>query len=58
MWVVRDGTVSRQPVELTGAEEDDHVEVRTGLSGNELVVLSPPPGLVNGDTVRRREERP
>ena len=54
--VVDGGVVRVVPVRL-GPEKEGLVEVASGLSGGETVVLSPPAGLSNGDKVRTKEAR-
>jgi HlyD family secretion protein len=49
-----DNTVQPRPV-TTGAEVRGQLTVRSGLSGGEAIVLSPPEKLRAGDTVRRRK---
>ncbi|MFI5371295.1 MAG: efflux RND transporter periplasmic adaptor subunit [Candidatus Eisenbacteria bacterium] len=51
VWTVEHGTVKSQAVEL-GAERGDRVEVRSGLTGGESVVLDPPATLRDGTKVR------
>ena len=51
VWIVENGRVASRPVD-TGPEHDGRVEVRSGLSGGESVVLRPPPGLKDGARVR------
>jgi multidrug efflux pump subunit AcrA (membrane-fusion protein) len=51
VWVVSSGRVSRRAVAL-GADRIDQVEVRSGLSPGEAVVLDPPPNLADGARVR------
>ena len=51
VWVVEDGRAAARAVE-TGIERDGRVEVRSGLSGGESVVLRPPAGLRDGARVR------
>jgi RND family efflux transporter MFP subunit len=55
VWVVTDGRVRATPVE-TGPERGDQIEVRSGLSGGESVVLQPPPDLKDGVRVRAAAE--
>ncbi len=50
VWVVKEGVVHRQVVTL-GSETKGSLEVQSGLSGGETVVLSPPPGLREGGKV-------
>jgi RND family efflux transporter MFP subunit len=54
VWTVDRDVVKSQAVEI-GAERDDRVEVRRGLSGGERVVLEPPTGLRDGAKVRITE---
>ena len=51
VWVVQGGRVTARPVEL-GAARGGALEVRSGLSGGEQVVLHPPAGLKDGARVR------
>ncbi len=50
-WVVRDGRVQRTPVTL-GPEFADQVQITSGLSGGEPIVIGDPPALEDGQTVR------
>jgi RND family efflux transporter MFP subunit len=51
VWVVENGRVVSRPVDA-GSEHGGTVEVRSGLSGGESVVLHPPAGLKDGARVR------
>jgi RND family efflux transporter MFP subunit len=51
VWIVENGRVVSRPVDA-GLEHDGKVEVRSGLSGGESVVLRPPAGLRDGVRVR------
>ena len=51
VWVVENGKVTARSVDL-GPARDDHIEVRSGLSGGESVVVQPPANLRNGARVR------
>ena len=51
VWTVENGRVASRPVDA-GSEHDGRVEVRSGLSGGEHVVLRPPAGLKDGTRVR------
>jgi RND family efflux transporter MFP subunit len=51
VWVVSNGRASRRAVAL-GAERIDQVEVRSGVSPGEAVVLDPPADLADGGRVR------
>jgi len=51
VWIVENGRVVSRPVDA-GLEHDGKVEVRSGLSGGESVVLRPPAGLRDGARVR------
>jgi RND family efflux transporter MFP subunit len=53
----RTGTLSRRPVTLGGTERDGRIPIANGLTGNELVVLDPPPALADGAQVREKEEK-
>ncbi|MGH9161466.1 MAG: efflux RND transporter periplasmic adaptor subunit [Vicinamibacteraceae bacterium] len=50
VFVVRDGRAERRAVRV-GAAEGDHVEVLSGLSGGERVVVEGPADLADGTTV-------
>jgi RND family efflux transporter MFP subunit len=50
VWVVSDDTVRRVGVTL-GRDFQDGVEVLQGLTGGEMVIVVPPPGLRNGEAV-------
>ena len=51
VWVVSGGIASRRQV-TRGAERLDQVEVRSGLSTGEAVIINPPSGLQNSGLVR------
>jgi len=51
VWVVEDGRARSRTVD-PGPEHDGKVEIRSGLSGGESVVLRPPAGLKDGARVR------
>ena len=51
VWVVSGGIASRRQV-TRGAERLDQVEVRSGLSAGEAVIINPPSGLQNSGLVR------
>jgi len=51
VWVIEDGKVKSLAVEL-GETREDQIEIRSGLSGGESVVLKPPAGLKDGARVR------
>lgn len=51
VWIVNDGVAHRKPVE-TGVYGDQFVEVRSGLSGDETIILEPSAKLADGDPVR------
>ncbi len=51
VWVVSNGRASRRSVVL-GPDRIDQVEVRSGLSPGEAVVLNPPADLADGGRVR------
>ena len=51
VWVVADGTASRRQV-TRGADRLDQVEVRSGLSAGEAVILNPPAELTDRALVR------
>jgi multidrug efflux pump subunit AcrA (membrane-fusion protein) len=50
-FVVRDGSVERRAV-TPGREAGSDVEVRAGLREGEIVVMSPPAELADGDPVK------
>ena len=54
VWVIENNRATARTIEL-GREADNEVEVRSGLTGGENVVLQPPAGLVNGARVRIRK---
>ena len=54
-WTVADGRATRRPVEL-GVVGPVHVEIRTGLSPSDTVLLLGAPELVEGQRVRARTE--
>jgi HlyD family secretion protein len=54
VWVVRDGVADRIGIQ-TGREFQDGTEVRSGLSGGELVILEPLAGLKSGTRVKTPE---
>jgi hypothetical protein len=51
VWVVDRGKVAARPI-VIGREDEDHIEVRSGLAGGESVVLAPPQDLRDGARVR------
>jgi RND family efflux transporter MFP subunit len=51
VWVVAGGNATRRVVTL-GAERIDQVEVRSGVSPGDAVILNPPPGLTDRMLVR------
>jgi HlyD family secretion protein len=50
VWVVREGIARRVPIAL-GREFQDGTEVKRGLDGGEMVIVTPPPNLHNGERV-------
>jgi multidrug efflux pump subunit AcrA (membrane-fusion protein) len=56
VFVVTDGKARRVEVKA-GATSAGRVEIESGLSGGETVVLSPPPSLRDGDAVQTKEIR-
>jgi RND family efflux transporter MFP subunit len=56
VWAVEGGVLRRLPVTL-GATADGTVEVATGLSGGETVVVDPPADLAEGQRVTTKEVR-
>lgn len=55
--VVKDGKAHYQQIQL-GRDFGNEVEVRTGLDGNEEVIVSPSDDLQDGDPVKIAEEPP
>ncbi len=55
VWVVRDGRAHRVPVE-TGLDDGAQVEIRSGLSAGEQVVVAGKDGLAEGKPVRASSE--
>ena len=51
VWVMENGAVRQQPVDV-GPARGDRTEVRQGLLGGESLVLTPPAGLKNGSKVK------
>jgi multidrug efflux pump subunit AcrA (membrane-fusion protein) len=51
VWVMENGLVHQQPVDI-GPTRGDRTEVRQGLLGGESLVLTPPAGLKNGSKVK------
>ena len=51
VWVVENGRASSRPVEA-GLERGDNVEIRSGLTGGESVIIDPPAELRQGARVR------
>ena len=50
VWIVRGDTIHQTPI-VVGREFQDGVEVRQGLSGGEMVIVVPAPGLKDGQEV-------
>jgi HlyD family secretion protein len=50
VWIVRGDTIHQTPI-VVGREFQDGVEVRQGLSGGEMVIVVPAPGLKDGQQV-------
>jgi RND family efflux transporter MFP subunit len=50
VWTVRDGIARRVPI-LLGRELETGVEVQRGLDGGEVIVVTPPANLHDGDPV-------
>ena len=50
VWVVRGDTIHQTPI-VVGREFQDGIEVRQGLSGGEMVIVVPAPGLKDGQQV-------
>ena len=51
VWIMQDGAVRQQAVDV-GPARGDRIEVRQGLLGGESLVLSPPAGLKDGSKVK------
>jgi len=51
VWVVADGTATRRPV-TRGADRLDQVEIKSGLSAGEAVIINAPQGLTDRAMVR------
>jgi RND family efflux transporter MFP subunit len=51
VWVVDGGKVTRRSVDVDGEHQGQWI-VKAGLSGGEVVVRTPPPGLIDGTTVK------
>ena len=51
VWIVADGKAKSQSV-TTGVQDGARVEVKVGLAGDEVVIVSPPEGLKDGAPVR------
>jgi multidrug efflux pump subunit AcrA (membrane-fusion protein) len=51
VWLVQNDRAQSKSVEA-GLERGDRVEIRSGLSGGESVILDPPTGLKDGARVR------
>lgn len=51
VWVIENQKVSARTVEV-GRTTGDRVEIRSGLTGGERVVITPPPGLKDGLKVK------
>jgi len=56
VFVLVDERVERREIVLAGAAGPGLSVVASGLSGGETVVLDPPAGLRDGDTVRLRTD--
>jgi RND family efflux transporter MFP subunit len=50
VWLVRDGKARRTAI-VPGAELQDGIQVKQGLSGGELVIVAPPANLGDGQAV-------
>ncbi|MGA1489140.1 MAG: efflux RND transporter periplasmic adaptor subunit [Planctomycetota bacterium] len=55
VFIYEDGVARRRAVLTERAEEPGFLRVLRGLSGGELVIESPPAGLLDGDQVERKE---
>lgn len=53
VWVVRDGRLTRQPVQL-GIRGRERVEITNGIAEGDVVVADPAPGLQPGERVRTK----
>jgi RND family efflux transporter MFP subunit len=53
VWIVTDGRARRVQVE-TGVKGNDHFSIRSGLNGDEWVIVQPPTKLVDGKALRTR----
>lgn len=53
VWFMRDGRARRIKVEA-GVKGNDHVAIRSGLNGDELVIVQPPAKLTEGQALRSR----
>jgi len=51
VFEVRDDRVRERPV-ITAGDRDGRTMIKEGLSGGEVVVAAPPPGLADGDRVK------
>ncbi len=56
VWVVQDGRVVKQPVEI-GARDAERVHLRNGVSVGTLVVINPPANLKEGRRVIVKQRR-
>ena len=56
VWVVENDHVRRQPVTI-GTELGDQIQIATGLTGSESVVVGEATGLTDGSAVRVATER-
>ena len=54
VFVVTEGTVRLVPVKAGGTRATG-VEITSGLTGTEILVLNPPPSLKTGDRVAEKE---
>jgi len=55
VWVVENDKVRRVDVQTSGEAQEGLIEISSGLTGGERVVISPPPGLKAGDRVKLEE---
>jgi HlyD family secretion protein len=55
VFVTRSGTVERRAVAI-GGEAGNSVRIISGLAPGERVVIDPPPGLSDGDSVKERDK--
>ncbi len=54
VWVVQNGRAERRAVTASSLGGDESV-ISAGVSGGERVVVNPPAGLKNGDSVKEKK---